>query len=576
MTFTSIGTGGRGRGLAAWVAALTALASAPAAAVVLESGDLIVTRTGTLTGGPSDGIVYHIDLTNGVTTIVSRGGLLFRPNRVEIDAGGDLLISSHLLGAPDFIVGPGILRIDPETGEQSIVSEGGLFTRPEGFAIDANGDLFVADLGFEDDYESQPERIIRVDVETGEQTLITEGGQLLQPVDVVIDPSGDLLVADRDAPSRFTPSGAIVRVDPETGAQSLVPIAAGGSLLEPVALTFAANGMLLVLDSFGSASASVLVVDPETGEQFPLSVGGLLGGPRDFALEPTGNLLVLDGTSGGSLLRIGLFFQELLATRGIFGAAKGIAVVPSSRIEAGPDPLDLGAVPLGASADGTIALRNAGGGVLDVVGLEIVDDPGGVFTFVAPPSVPFGVSAGDTTELTIAFSPAELGPVTATLRVTSDDPTLPVLSLAIHGEGVRVPVEIDIRPASAHNFVSLGGPDLVPVAVLGAESFDVAAIDRATLAFGPAGAAPLGPFGGFRLDVNRDGWLDLLSFYRISESGIALGDTEACVTGATVDGVPFEGCDAVVTIACGLGPELTLILPALLWLHRRRLVGRRC
>ena len=568
MAFASTGTRGRGRGLAAGLAAWAALASAPAAAVVLESGDLIVTRTGTLTGGPSEGIVYRVDLTNGVATVVSSGGLMFRLNRVEIDAGGDLLISSRLLGSPNVIVGPGILRVDPETGEQSVVSAGGLFGNPQGFAIDANGDLYVADLGFEDDYESQPERIIHVDVETGEQTLISEGGRLLTPVDVAIAPDGDLLVADRDAPSRFTPSGAIVRVDRETGAQSIVPIAAGGQVLEPVALAYATNGMLLVLDSYGSA-ASVLVVDPETGEQFPLSVGGLLSGPRDFALEPTGNLLVLDS---GSLLRIGLFFQELLASRGIFAAASGIAVVPSSRIAASPDPLDLGAVALGASAEGTITLRNAGGGELDVSGVEIVDDPAGVFTLVAPPIAPFGLSAGETIDMTIAFSPVALGPATATLRVTSDDPALPVLSLAILGEGVPLPVAIDVRPATEHNFVSPGGPGLIPVAVLGGESFDVATIDRATLAFGPAGAAPLGS-GGFRLDVNRDGWRDLVSFYRIDETGIAPGDGEACVTGATVDGVPFEGCDTVVTIACGLGPELTLLLPALLWWHRRRLPG---
>lgn len=548
------------------MAALATLAAAPAAAVVLESGNAIITRHGTLTGGPPDAIVFLIDFTTGRSPIISRGGMLFRPRRVKVDAGGDLLISGIFLPG-----GAGILRVDPETGTQSVVSAGGLFWSPFGFDIDANGDLFVADIG---DLEL-PARIIRVDVETGEQTLVTERGYLLQPVDVVIDPGGDLLVADRDAPSRFNPWGLIVRVDPETGAQGFVPIARGGRSIEPIALTFAADGSLLVLDAYGPTGA-ILVVDPETGEQAPFSSGGLLTGPIDFALEPTGNLLVADIGGAGSLLRIGPSFQQLISSDLMFTGMGGITVVPPSRVAASPDPLDLGAVPLGASSDGVIALRNAGGGVLDVSGLEIVDDPGGVFTLVAPPSVPFGVSAGDTTEITIAFSPAELGPVTATLRVTSDDPSVPVLSLAIQGEGAPVPVEIDIRPGTDHNFVLPGVLGLVPVAVLGAESFEVAAIDRSTLSFGPAGAAPLGPFGGFRLDVNRDGWVDLLSFYRISETGIALGDTEACVTAATLDGVPIEGCDAVVTIACGLGPELILALPTLLWLHRRRLVGRRC
>ena len=109
-------------------------------------------------------------------------------------------------------------------------------------------------------------------------------------------------------------------------------------------------------------------------------------------------------------------------------------------------------------------------------------------------------------------------------------------------------VEIDIMPSGDPNSINPSIEGVLPVAILGSDSFDVADVDVTTLAFGPSGASFDHSRGPHFEDLNGDGFTDLMVHFRVEETGIEFGDRMACLRGETLDGTSFAGCDAVRTV----------------------------
>jgi hypothetical protein len=117
-------------------------------------------------------------------------------------------------------------------------------------------------------------------------------------------------------------------------------------------------------------------------------------------------------------------------------------------------------------------------------------------------------------------------------------------------------VEIDIKPGGYPNTINPRSRGVIPVAILGSETFDVADIDVTTLRFGPNESTCKHDltdnwmYDEHLQDVNLDGFMDLMTHFRTRDTGIECGDEAAALTGGLVSGHRIEGSDFIRTVGC--------------------------
>jgi hypothetical protein len=123
----------------------------------------------------------------------------------------------------------------------------------------------------------------------------------------------------------------------------------------------------------------------------------------------------------------------------------------------------------------------------------------------------------------------------------------PDLTAAI--EAMEPLIEVVIKPGSDPNAINPRSKGVILVVILTTDTFDAQGVDPATVAFGPGGAG-IGHRSVHFEDVDGDGDLDLVLHFKTQDTGIACGDTEAPLSGATFAGAPITGSDSIVTVGC--------------------------
>jgi YVTN family beta-propeller protein len=141
----------------------------------------------------------------------------------------------------------------------------------------------------------------------------------------------------------------------------------------------------------------------------------------------------------------------------------------------------------------------------------------------------------------------DVNPLTARVYVANGlDDTVSVIASATQE------IDIDIKPGNKKNVINPRAKGGIWVAILSntdsTSPFDPSSqVNAPTVEFGPDGAKAI----RYKVkDINKDGLGDLLLRFKIPETGIACGDTEATLTGEKFDGQRFSGTDTIKTVGC--------------------------
>jgi sugar lactone lactonase YvrE len=266
-------------------------------------------------------------------------GLNF-PYGVALDASGNLYIADHQR-IRQVAAGSGIISTVAGNGSAGFSGDGGPATaaglQPYGVALDASGNLYIADVS--------SSRIRKVTAGSGIISTVAGNGSaefsgdgglataagLSSPVDVALDASGNLYIA---VPSnnriRKVAAGSGI-ISTVAGNGSAEFSGDGGSataagLYFPVGVALDASGSLYIADSYnnrirkvaaGSGIISTVAGNGTAGflgDGGPATTAGLAS-PRGVALDPSGNLYITD--SGNRRIR------EVAAGSGIISTVAG-------------------------------------------------------------------------------------------------------------------------------------------------------------------------------------------------------------------------------------------------------------
>lgn len=283
-------------------------------------------------------VVLRTDPGSGSLVEISRNGpqgtLFAAPYDLAVEADGNLLVADMgtlcTPAQPRCANDGRIIRVDPITGRQTLLAGGAPLVDPAGLALAANGDIYVADNYEADDGGA----IFRVDRSSGAIKPIAEGGLLDLPFDLVVAGDGSLVVSNRTLPGACAPvlAGRLVRVQPGDGAQSLV--SEGGLFSYPLGVALDRTGAIVFANECGNPGLARVLPDATQGLVTTNNALDVLVTPERLVLDPAGDFLVSDWSladGDGGIVRVDAETgtQSLVRQGALFNHPMGIAAVVS-------------------------------------------------------------------------------------------------------------------------------------------------------------------------------------------------------------------------------------------------------
>jgi len=302
----------------------TALANL-ATAAPLNQGDIVV-------ASQSSGDIYKVNPASGAPTLITTDGLLFNPSHVIIDTLGRVFTAER----GGSLNSPGVVQIDPTTGIQTMLSPATTSNRPQALTFDQNGNIVVGNAA---------KQLVRIDPHTGAQTVLTTLTGISGIQDVDVDQQGRIIVLDFGVVNAG--GGKIIRFDPQSGVQTTVSL--DGNLFNPSDLIIRPTGDFIVANALSNNLSQILRVDATTGSQAIITTTSSQG---FIALQDQNTVDYADFFRNLSIQRIDL-------TTGNTGQVSSF-VFPHNVVGIGifvPEPSTIALSLVGISALGVLRLR---------------------------------------------------------------------------------------------------------------------------------------------------------------------------------------------------------------------------
>ena len=265
ITPTGVGStfaGGSGPGVPGFVddTGTAAKFNSPSCVVVDTLGNVYVTDAGNnvIRKITSAGVVTTfagsgtIGFVNGTGTLAS----FYFPTGIAIDASGNLYIADSGNNQIRKITPAGVVTTFAGSGAQGSVDATGTlasFNYPEGLAIDTSGNLYIGDSGNNKIRKITSARVVTTLAGTGNAAHVDSIGTLASfnfPCGVVVDISGNVYVADFDNNKirKITPVGVVSTLAGSGHAGHVDGIGIAASFFEPYGVAVDVSGNLYVGD----------------------------------------------------------------------------------------------------------------------------------------------------------------------------------------------------------------------------------------------------------------------------------------------------------------------------------------
>jgi len=277
---------------------------------------------------------------DGLATDARFGG----PDAVAVDSAGVTYVADGVYGTIRKVTTAGVVSTLAGTAGLSGAADGvgpaAAFSNPAGLAIDASGNVLVADTGNHTIRKVTPAGVVSTIAGLAGNPGAANGARAVarfnSPRGVAVDASGNVLVADTGNHTirRITPAGVVTTVAGTAGLSgSAAGVGAAARFSSPSGIAVDTAGKIYVADTFNHAIRRIALSDAVSALAGTPGVAGTSNGagaaarftlPTGIALDSAGQAYVADaGNNTVRRVTAGGVVSTLAGTAGRIGTADG-------------------------------------------------------------------------------------------------------------------------------------------------------------------------------------------------------------------------------------------------------------